>query len=203
MTYCEHDRKYNKRNVQRQYTAFKEKHRWQNRQRQRLCHAVSLAEYYPAAAVECKHNYAEYKVQRLCAVIYITERHKRELNEHKYETAEATYLLTCFDKLVVIFIRKAVLVCRRIDYIRYQQDNDKYKSCEIKPIHLAVLLRNAEAENFDICHLILAALCNRLHADLMRSLRTGICKSCNGIVPAVVCTCGYSRILLAVNGEFK
>ena len=30
MTYCEHDRQYNKRNVQRQYTAFKEKHRRQN-----------------------------------------------------------------------------------------------------------------------------------------------------------------------------
>ena len=30
MTYCEHNRQYNKRNVQRQYTAFKEKHRRQN-----------------------------------------------------------------------------------------------------------------------------------------------------------------------------
>lgn len=70
MTYCEHDRQYNKRNVQRQYTAFKEKHRWQNRQCQRLCYAVFLAEHYPAAAVERKQNYAEYKVQCLRAVIY-------------------------------------------------------------------------------------------------------------------------------------
>lgn len=87
----------------------------------------------------------------VCAPSYITECHKGRLNEHKYETAEATYLLTCFDKLVVKFTRKAVLVCCRIDYIRYQQDNDKYQPCEIKPVHLAVLLSNTEAENLNVC----------------------------------------------------
>ena len=137
-------------------------------------------------------------IQCLRAVIYVPERYKRELYEHQYKTAEATYLLTCFDKLVVKFTRKAVLVCHSIDHIRYQQDNDKYQHCEIKPFPLAALLRNTEAENFYICCLIVTALRNRLYADLVRSLRTGICKSCNGIAPAVGRTCRNSCVDLSV-----
>ena len=60
----------------------------------------------------------------------------RNVDYHRAEAGEAPYLLERFDKLVLVFVFKAVLAfCGEYD-IRYHNDDDENKAVEIEPFHL-------------------------------------------------------------------
>jgi hypothetical protein len=136
MARCEYHRRRGQNYRAQHNSAENKNYRRDYRERQRAENAALFEADRPYQAIEGDKHAVHYEIGgQLCAV-KAAEYRAWNVDYHRAEAGEATYLLKRFDKLVLVFVFKAVLAfCGEYD-IRYHNDDDENKAVEIEPFHL-------------------------------------------------------------------